>query len=78
MEVTKTDVLLMAIIGMLIVAITSIGVAKYNQTGCFTGCSVASGVELNPYLDETYHEIPEPSTLLLVSAGVGVLIKMRG
>ena len=84
MEFSKSELLLISFVATLItIIIVLIGkVGIYNQTGCWGECAPcaeqACSVELNPYNLDQYHEIPEPSTLLLVSAGVGILFKMRG
>jgi len=92
MEFSKSEILLTAVIGSLI-AIILVMIGKfgvYQQTGCWGECEpecsakqCAASIDIKRYgLDGeqygVYHEVPAPSTLLLMGAGVGIMLKMRG
>ena len=85
-EVSKIGILMSVFIGLMFTIIISlIGLLGVQiKTGCWGECDpvcatqqCAASTEINPYNIDNYHPIPEPSTLLLMGAGVGVLIKMR-
>ena len=90
MDFTKTELILLgltgALITIIIVLIGKLGI--YASTGCWGECEpecstkqCAASIDVKRYgLDGEeydYHEIPEPSTILLVGAGAAIMLKMR-
>ena len=91
MGFSKAEMIMMAFVAFLVtIIIVLIGyVGVQGKTGCWGPCDpdcstkqCVSSIDINRYgLDgdhyDTFHEIPEPSTLLLMGAGVGIMLKMR-